>query len=73
MSRLAFQTMCEAALQPPPLRSTAPLEQPAAPKGKTSAPARHNKGPAPSPPESFGKDDADEDVYEAQRIRRMER
>lgn len=65
--------MCEAALQPPSLRSAAPLEQPATPKGKTSAPARHNKGPAPSPPESFGKDDDAEDDYEAHRIRRMER
>ncbi|XP_069982847.1 uncharacterized protein [Penaeus vannamei] len=69
----SHQTMCEAALQPPSLRSAAPLEQPATPKGKTSAPARHNKGPAPSPPESFGKDDDAEDDYEAHRIRRMER
>ncbi|XP_042876352.1 flocculation protein FLO11-like isoform X2 [Penaeus japonicus] len=72
----SHQTMCEAAVQPPALRSAAPLEQPATSKGKASAPARHNKGPAPSPPESYGKDDEDtaaKERYEASHIRRMER
>ncbi|XP_071538677.1 uncharacterized protein [Panulirus ornatus] len=47
----SHQTMCEATHRPPVLRPASPLDLSSSQKTKSSIPAKHNKGPAPPPPE----------------------
>ncbi|KAK7074916.1 hypothetical protein SK128_009061, partial [Halocaridina rubra] len=48
----SHQTVCEAALRPVSRRPASAMEQSTSQKSKSPLPARHNKGPAPPPPES---------------------